>query len=254
MTIFIDSRVGSKDLINIPPLDTPGLCELSRLNSADIMFSGYGPSGDTLIGVELKSLPDLISSIQTGRLQAEQMPKMIRDYDTRWILYYGNYRPGQNGALQINKGGGWKDYGYGEKPILYSYLEDFLIEAREYGFNIQRVGSERRYEKEEAVKWIYTYYKLISRPWKTHKIFKTFDNSAQIPFPPGMSLTAHEKRMARVVDKLCQGIGFERSIAVARHFKSHSHMTAASVDEWKGIDGIGAVIAKKVYTEIRREK
>jgi ERCC4-type nuclease len=256
MTIFVDYRKGSKDLVDIYPLDKPGLCELCKLDSGDVMFSGYNPTGEVLIGIELKELGELISSIQTGRLQAGQMPKMINDYDTKWLLYYGNYRPSEKGYLQtVELGNGdtvkrkkWKDYGYSNNPIRYSYLEDFLIESREYGFKIQRVGS-----KCEAAMWIYIYYKLISRPWSSHKLFKTFDRSGQIPFPPEMKLSDQERRMARVADELCPGIGFERAIAAARYFDSVQHMVNADVSEWQSIDGIGKVIAKRVRAAIEGE-
>ena len=73
--MLIDDRAGSRDLIKYEPVRSTG--ELCRLDSADVCLTGNGPNDAVLIGVEVKSIWDLISSINTGRLQATQIPAML---------------------------------------------------------------------------------------------------------------------------------------------------------------------------------
>lgn len=76
--------------------------QLCTLNSGDVAIPGNGPSGPVLVGVEVKTFSDLISSMDSGRLQATQIPLMYEDYpDERWILVIGDYRPSPtDNALQ----------------------------------------------------------------------------------------------------------------------------------------------------------
>jgi hypothetical protein len=81
---------------------------LSTLSSGDVSFIGEGTHGPISIGIEVKSISDLITSIQTGRLQDTQIINgMLNDYDIegRWILHYGLYRPSpKDGTVQV-----WKE-------------------------------------------------------------------------------------------------------------------------------------------------
>ena len=69
--ILIDDRAGSAPFASIPPLcDCSVLC---HLDSADAMITGNGPDDSTvLVGVEIKSIPDLLSSMQSGRIRVRK--------------------------------------------------------------------------------------------------------------------------------------------------------------------------------------
>lgn len=108
--ILIDDRAGSKELVLYPPLDDPSIACLVQLSStanssktsADITFTGNGPDGDILIGIEHKSLGDLISSMQSGRLSATQIPSMIETYDKCYLLTCDRYLLGSPSNLDDN--------------------------------------------------------------------------------------------------------------------------------------------------------
>src|ERR1035437_1169131 len=69
--ILIDKRIGSADLL--APLQAAGFdAQLVELAFGDLAFEGKGPNGTTLnVGVELKRLGDLVSSLRTGRLAGQ---------------------------------------------------------------------------------------------------------------------------------------------------------------------------------------
>ena len=238
MNILIDDRAGSKELIRHSPLNKEG--ELCRLESGDALIVGNGPDGKLLIGVEVKSITDLISSMSTGRLQATQIPAMLEEFDISWLLHYGRYRPSSvTGGLQVlGKNNAWRNYSIGSRPVPYGYVESMLLTLSALGIKIKRVSTEA-----EAARWIGVLSRWWQKDWKEHKGMRAFDKSRDLGLLPHMN--QGEALRAKVAAQL-PGIGFERALLVAKHFHSVSDMVQASVAEWENVEGIGKVIAKAV--------
>lgn len=272
--ILIDDRAGSKSLISLPPLNLctePSCCKpfryikvkgvdtwlcssndpshsslasLCRLDSADIAFCGNGPAGPTLIGIELKSIPDLISSSSTGRLQATQLPAMLDTYTHSYLLYYGSYKPGPNGELLLERGGKnkwkiWRQAGNTGKVIPFSYLESFLFTVTALGINIKHCQS-----LEESALWISLLYRWWQKPWSKHRGLRTFDRSRCLSLLPG--LDSKTDLCARIAKEL-PGIGNEKAITIARHFKGSARtMINASQKSWQEVEGVGKTIARAI--------
>jgi ERCC4-type nuclease len=91
--VLVDDRAGSKDLILKPCLR--GIAELSRLNFGDVMIAGNGPKGSVAVGIEVKSIWDLVASAANGRLMDTQITGMLGDYSHCWLLVYGSWRTGR---------------------------------------------------------------------------------------------------------------------------------------------------------------
>ena len=243
VSVLIDDRAGSKELVLHPPLNKTG--ELCRLEAGDAMIVGNGPDGPLLIGVEVKSIFDLISSINTGRLQGTQIPGMLRDYDVSWLLHYGRYRVCPvTGALQIlRKNNSWVSHKIGERAVPYGYLEKWLLTANALGIHIKRVITEA-----EAAAWIGCLDRWWSKPWEKHRGMHSFDNSGDLGLLPTMDPAT--KLRAKVAAQL-PGVGFKRAIDVAKHFGSVSAMIGASIKDWEEIPGVGRVIARAAWEAVR---
>lgn len=103
--IWVDSRVGSKELL--PLLLAQGVrAELATLDSADFAFEGQGPNGDETIGIERKTLGDLVSSLKDGRLQglqgessSGQLGRLAAAFDYVWLLVEGDWTADAAGRL-----------------------------------------------------------------------------------------------------------------------------------------------------------
>lgn len=245
-TILIDDRAGSRDLVNYPPLNTSSSVTLTRLNSGDVLIPGNGPA-DThvLIGVEVKSLFDLISSSNNGRLQATQLPTMLAEYDVCYLAYYGIYRPAPTtDHLQIYRGKGWINYAIGRQPVPYSYLESFLLTTAALGVRVHHFTSIQ-----QLTLWLSILAHWWSKPWDKHRGMRALDKSREMSLMPHMD--ADMLQRAEVASKL-PGIGFERAMNVAKYFPSILAMMQATPGEWAEIDGIGKTIANNVYTAIRK--
>lgn len=266
--ILIDTRAGSKDLVTIPPLDS--MSTLCKLDSADVCFSGNGPSGPILIGIEVKSFFDLISSLSSGRLQAEQIPKMIGDpsknipaaYDVNWLLYYGDYQSNpETGTLQIrrkNKGikGGvhWEDYRIGNRPIPYGYISSFLCSP---SFTNTGILSHRVINIQEAAAWIAVLYRTWQKPYHAHKSMRTFNKASGINLQPGIDARTQARA---VTANTLPGLGYEKALAAANHFGSIREMINADSDTWSEIPvtsasgrvaRIGKVIGKAIEEHVK---
>lgn len=100
--IWCDSRVGSKELC--PALRKAGVkAELAKLDSGDFVFEGRGPDGPVAIAIERKTIPDLVDSLQSGRLQGHderaQLHRLRAAYDYVWLLVEGLWETDKHGNL-----------------------------------------------------------------------------------------------------------------------------------------------------------
>lgn len=248
---------------------------LSTLSSGDVSFYGNGSSGTVSIGVEIKEITELLSSLISGRLQDTQMRGMVNDYDPghRWILHYGRYRPSPvDGMIQTwkeghaqrragwytfktktrDKQGNWKE----EAAFPYSRLESFkCCSAKEYGFDFVRVE-----DVIEAAQWVGVLYSTWTKPYHTHKSMQVFDKSQDVRSRLRKELTEEKVKSGKVqfhvngkvngnsgdsdkrlMDRAAvfsqfPSIGYERAVAAARRFPSIKAGVNATIDEWAELE------------------
>lgn len=244
--VLIDDRDGSRTLSYCSALQ--GHCELTRLEFGDVMLTGHGPDDSTLtVGLEVKSVHDLLSSMGSGRLQGHQIPGMLKSYNHSWLLLFGNARPGADNYLEVNRNGRWQHFKLGRRPVPWSYLEGFLLTVQMF----TPVRVKWVYNEEEAGKWISVYDRWLSKKWEQHKGLKVFNESGKRAAP--MEANPVEALMAQVAAVL-PGVGWTRGWNAARHFESVEQMMSAHAPEWEKIDKFGPVMAKSVRQAIRRQK
>lgn len=233
---------------------------LTTLSSGDVSFYGNGSNGTISIGIEVKEITELLSSLLSGRLQDTQMRGMINDYDPehRWILHYGRYRANpQDGMIQTWKEGhsqrraGWYTFKAGSRTIPYSFLEAFkCCSAKEYGFSFVRVENII-----EAAQWLSVLYHTWTRPYHTHKSMNVFDKSQDVKSRMRNEIAENNLREGKfqvstigsrkktdtenqkLIDRMSvfnqfPNIGYERSKAAGLHFKSIREGVNASANEW----------------------
>lgn len=283
----IDKRTWICDKSDIYHWSDNGTCfchgtgrTLSTLSSGDVALYGNGPDETVSIGIEVKEITELLSSLISGRLQDTQMRGMLNDYDEghRWILHYGRYRPSPvDGMIQTwkegnpNRRNGWYTFKiktkdrHGnliEKTFPYSTLEAFkCCSAKEYGFDFVRVE-----DIIEAAQWIGVLYRTWTRPYHTHKSMQVFDKSQYVRSKMRREQTEqnmkdqrfviagqkvysndHKRRMDRaVVFSQFPSIGYERAVAAADKFSTIKEGVNASVDEWASLEVVTKGKAERV--------
>jgi ERCC4-type nuclease len=270
MSLLIDTRAGSIDLLSTPPLSTFPSITPCELDSGDVLFSGNGPLGPVSIGIELKSLSDLITSADSGRLPARQALLMTKQYDLYYLLIYGTYRCGQDYMVEYLKEisshtlpGGvekvthlWLPYHLGSNPVHYSRVEGFLSTLRGVGFTIDKVPS-----LPSAAAWILALYRWWTRPWTSHRSLRCFDKTtttspALFPFADVVDEAEKGKlyRRAEFANDCLrgEGVGFVTAEKIARHFPSILAMVCAGEGEWRKVPGVGKTLAAR-FVKLFRE-
>ena len=253
--IYIDDRTGSKEFL--PLFRLPA--SISRLQFADFHFMGGfdGRDGgrEALIGIERKTIPDLLSSIDSGRLGAYQIPGMISSYDFVALLIEGAYKYDENGTVCYpQRGGGLRPVIGGKKPHNFQALEGWLNTAR-FKFGIQIIHSSDMRDSARQIERIYSWFQ---KPWEGHKAIggEAGLRKEDINERAGGGLFARAGRRIGVVERMAAqipGVGAERAVEAGKVFKTPLEMCLAGDKDWQRIKGIGAGTAKKAVEVCQSE-
>lgn len=245
MSIYVDTRVGSKEII--PYFRPYGDIDVepTTLEAADFCFCGYGPDGDVLVGIERKRLSDLIQSMRDRRLSGAQLPKLFDNYQYVYLIVEGMWRAGKSGILEHFHGKGWEVYGGsgGRKPIMYAEVDNYLNSlSLRTGIHVKRSGTEG-----ETAAQIVNLYKHFQKEWDKH----TAHNQVYAPVPEPKKVgwlreqwTA-DQELVRAFAAQIPGID-RKCDAVARRFKTVGEMVMARQAHWMEVDGIGKVLAERI--------
>lgn len=228
----------TKSAVSRPEDDKSKSTTLQR-TSADVEFSGNGPDGKVRIGVEVKSLADLLTSIRDGRLRATQIPALLR-YDVPWLAYYGEYRTDpKSGHLQVPYWHQkysrwlWRDYKLGSKALLTSTFESFLCSPSITTTKLRTIGFN---SVQALAYWLgVSLYGVWQKDYHKHRSMFAFDQSGGIPgshLLPQIHPVAYQMMLTA---SSLPGIGFERAQAVADQFGSILEMINATEYEWSNV-------------------
>lgn len=245
--IEIDSRVGSKELF--PKLQSRGIpCKLTTLEFGDVCFNWKGPKGRSIsVGIERKTLGDLLTCIRDGRYIAHQLPGMKNTYELVYLLIEGRYRYNWGGWIEVPRGKGWGPPHGTSSPPMASMLEHFLT-SREVQNGVRVIYADTLDESACLIHHKYT-YGLVD--WESHNSSHAFDESSDLV----VGFRATPPDIAYQVASRLDGIGVKKVGAVTRALPSVEQMVMAKVDEWANIEykdkhgkprKLGAATAEKI--------
>jgi hypothetical protein len=266
--IYIDDRTGS---VEMAPLFMqhrlhPAIT-VKRLPAADFCFAGHGPNGPANIGVERKVIygktktagmqfRDLLSSIRTGRLSGEQLPKLADHYEVIIIIVEGIFRSSPDtGMLEVWERGEWSLALCGKTPFpsseLYRYMLTLSFQPR---VSVVFLPSAR-----ETVEYVAdTLPGYFQKPWDEHRAHVGLHT-------PPLQATLGKASTVRRVAAVLNGVGWTRSAALNEYIhcpadlvcKDHQACIAAGMDrkpkDWAEVDGFGKVLSKRVWQELHGE-
>lgn len=219
--LLVDDRTGSKHLVD--PLRDLGLeVELSRLDFGDVMFEGQGPDRKSVtIGIELKRMTDLISSIRSGRLSGHQLPGLVGPdsvYDYSWLVVEGQWRVNAYGQMLLfhGRGRGWQPVpGRMTGSELEKYLLTYELCA---GLHVRLTNRE-----DDTIHFIANLHR-----WWCDKAFDQH-TSHLAPHRPGGVRPLSDFRQAVMA---WPGVGRAVSLSAELSFKSIRRAANGTVDEW----------------------
>ncbi len=257
MCLFVDSRVGSVDLLE--PLRKAGLpVEATTLAFADFAFIGRGPLDKPLnIGIERKRLSDLVQSIRSGRLSGHQLPGLLGPqgaYEYAWLVVEGLYRVDAQGRILVKqkkrRGRGKPEWVQLPGGMLASEMEKQVLTFELCG------GCHVKYTNsaEDTVHFLESLYR-----WFTDKAMdehKAHLAPQRVSGPIALS-------GFRDTVRAFPGIGLRASLAVETHFQgSLVRAINASTTEWSEIATLdkkgkpkclGTTVATKIHDFLRGE-
>jgi hypothetical protein len=261
------------------------------LDSADCNFSGIGPDGEIQVGIERKTLSDLITSMRERRLAGVggQIQRMWANFDLCFLTVEGVWRPGPGGEIEVlaGRGQGWRPLydrggggdGRGRQAVSYRQLAAFLtmLKAMPVVYGKHLLVDRTANEAETAALWV-SIWTTLQKPWHEHRTYKDLWRSGQ---PQGKGHGAgwaeehgHDEEFAilrrpggratigvenpttawRFAAAL-PGVGDRRAKGVAEYFGTCKAMAEAGVEEWMAALGIekGRKTAEAVVRAIREK-
>ena len=249
--ILIDPRFGSQREGQQSSHDIAGALtalgvavESASLDFGDFAFLGNGPDGPIWVGVELKTIPDFVNGMLSGRLAGHQIPGLVERYQRVYLIVEGFYRAKRgSGLLEVPRGAGWQSLSVGKRPIFWADVEKFITGLEEAGVRVRRT----RTTHETARVIASVLHSFWSKDYDEHRSFNVLYR------PAVMQLIRDDEdtRRLRQVAACLPGIGWGRSKAVAETFGSIYALTQAEPGAWEGIDGIGKTIAEGAVKAIR---
>lgn len=244
--IIVDDRAGSNRYPAL--LQAVGLkVTLGRLEYGDFSFMGHGPGGAPVtIGIEHKRLDDLLQSITTGRFAGHQLPGLVQSYDHAYLVVEALCRPcPDSGVLQVRSGARWVDQSRGGRGWMYRDIEQWVHTVELKG----GVFVKRTSTQDETARLVQALYSWWNRGWDDHRSHLAISQAHSINRNRDAALLRKPSLVRRVANEL-DGVGWERSAAVAAHFPSVFDMVMADPKEWTKIPGIGKVTATRVVQSL----
>lgn len=258
MSVQVDTRAGSGPLI--PRLRNLGMeVDACRLDFGDIAWIGNAQDGMPVsVGVECKSLSDLLSSLTSGRWSGHQLIGMLNSYDHCWLLLEGEWKARFRDGVLIHKrsnhSGGeyWAEAGGGQRVWMARDLESWLLTQQIMAnIRVQRVR-----DWDEGCYWIRTVYNWYQKDF--HQSHRTMYEGKHLFMDQAL---LSKPTLARRVAAQLPGVGDVRSASVAKAMHTLADMVAASPEEWAGIEiserrggskRLGMTVANKIYKAIHQ--
>jgi ERCC4-type nuclease len=196
-----------------------------------------------LIGIERKSIGDMMQCIRDGRLTGEQLPKLTQTYDWVHLIVEGICRSNRDGILEVWKGRkqGWGPLYVAKKPFVYSELSMFLMTMC-YRAGVIVCRTVNMLETAKLVVDMHNWWTL--KPWEEHKAHLVLHKPNRMVF--------HKPSLRRRIAEELPGVGHLRARAAEKAFPTTLEMVIASPDDWLNVEGVGQKTAQKVWAEIRK--
>jgi ERCC4-type nuclease len=239
--LLLDDRTGSGDLLPALQSLVGKEVSLERLEFGDAAFVGNKGEEVVSVGIEIKTLSDMIQCILNGRFAGHQLPGLTQDFDYVMLIVEGEFRPDEStGVLQyLRKGKFWSYVNQGPRRFMYRELDKFFMTLEFKVGVIYRNTQDRR----ETAQVVADAYKWWQQGWDEHKSHTGFNRSRD-------AVTLAHPDLIACVAKELPGIGDKKARDAAAHFESVRAMINADVDEWCRLDGVGKTFAQRIVDAV----
>lgn len=250
--IIIDNAVGSKQLVNYPPLNDPDIAVLDTLESGDAMFIGNGPDDTITVGIEVKRIDDFVGSSRSGRLWDVQIPNMLKSFDVSWLVWYGVYQATKNWAFidWYRESKGWQRLEIPGKKgrkgwcVPFLFLQSLIAKVTSTGVHCLHCPTVW-----DVAMWLSALYRHYQKPYEDQTGLGDKFFSPEV-WAPRDSEDTEVVRLARGLSGI-PGISRGRAMKAIETFGSVEDAITADVADWMRIPGIGQAVANQVVRFVR---
>lgn len=221
-----------------------GWGEVARLEFGDFSFLGNGPEGSIVpVGIERKSISDLINSMTSGRLVEHQIPGLLREYEYGYLMVEGIWEYDRDGFVKT-----WRSRGKGIKALKIptgvkaSAVANFLNSLMVLG-GIKVVRTQGIKNTADQVKWLFNWWQ---KDWDEHHSYEAL---RAIPGGTDGLFGVPLSTVGKIAAQL-PGVGIKRAREVSKRFKSVREMCDASEKDWMEVPGIGGTTARRAIVEL----
>lgn len=214
--------------------------EIADLEFGDFAFEGRGPLGSVLIGIERKTIHDMLNCIDDARLAGHQLIGMRQMYTLKVVMLEGHWRYHEGGWLMegFNGGTSWGFCRYRSQQTLYSKLYRYLI-SLQLGGNIVTFSRDLNHTAWNVKEW----YHYFQKKWDDHTSLQEIQ---KLNLPTFHTKPTLVRQWAAAIDD----IGVKLSDRAERHFGTPIRLAQADESDWLRIPGIGIKVAQQIVKQI----
>ena len=239
--ILIDGRTGSKELI--PYLQRISMnvkIERANLEYGDACFEGHGPQGGICVGIERKSLSDILNCIDDARFAAHQLPGMKAMYGYNIMMVEGVWKPDSvtGYLMECIRTLEWRPLRYRTQMTRYSKLFRFLLTLQVAGMSVIITR-----DMEHTAYNILECYQYFQKKWADHT---SLLETQKLNMP---SLTGRPSLVRRWASEL-DGIGVKHGMEAEKLFKTPFDLARSDESDWIKVPGVGAKLARSIVKQI----
>lgn len=237
--ILIDSRIGSIELLPIiKRLNVKA--DKADLQFGDAAFEGRGPLGSLAVGIERKTLHDMLNCIDDGRYNMQRIG-MKQLYTVSILMLEGHWKPHDPlGILMEGFSGGisWGWCRYRSQKTMYSKLFRYLISVALSGVII--IPSRDIFHTAFNITELFQYFQ---KSWEGHTSLR----EVQKVNIPTLNL---KPSLTRKWATDLEGIGVKLGEQAERIFRKPITLATADEAEWLRVPGVGVKTAQDIWREI----
>jgi ERCC4-type nuclease len=211
-----------------------------RLGFGDFCFEGNGPGGRINIGIERKTLHDMLHCIDDAHYAGHQRGGMKLLYRFSFLALEGLWKPHHpDGWLMEGWGTSWGYCKYRSQTPLYTKLFNYLVSVALSGIPV--VVSRDMEQTAANVCGLYDYFQ---KPWSNHT------SLLETQVMPLAGITGRPSLVRRWASQL-EGVGVKLSENAESVFHTGIELATADETEWVRIHGISPRMARRAVGEIR---
>jgi len=214
-----------------------------KLDYSDVEFAGRGEKGSpVMVGVEVKQLSELTGDYD--RFAGEQLPKMLPNYDYRWLVYEGEWRTDRRTGTLLRRAGRMEWAPYHGQSNAHALRKKLLTLEMCGGFHTHRTK-----DRAETIQFLVALYRF----WGDDDLDEHKSHIVNY-LPRGIvPLNAYQQAFAAL-----PGVSVVRAKALAKYFNnSIGNACVTNVAEWAEIEiqgkRLGVKFAEKMVKFLHGE-